>query len=89
VYSTGDYFFCIFISDEIAQRKVLHLISHPEVCESDIEERGKNDPTQDSQQPKSGLVFEGLRRVQEERGHDDHQRQRVIVSLKRTLELKY
>jgi hypothetical protein len=58
------------------------LISNPKVSEADIEEWGKDDSAQDPQHPEPGLVFEGSGRVQQERGHDYHQGQRVVIGLK-------
>ena len=60
-----------------------YLIRDPEIRESDVEERSENNPAQDSQHPEPGLVFERSRRVEEEGGHDDDQRQRIVVRLER------
>ncbi len=57
------------------------LISHPEISESDVEERSQNNSTQDSKHPESGLMLEGSGWIEEKRGHDDDQGKGIVVGL--------
>ncbi len=61
--------------------KKTYLISHPEISESDVEERSQNNSTQDSKHPESGLMLERSGWIEEKRGHDDDQGKGIVVGL--------